>query len=86
MKNGSEEEVILNMYRTPSYYENYTTEYGDTFDIIAFKFYYDEMLASEIMRANPDYCDVLVFDEVVPLRIPIFEEADIPDTLPPWRQ
>ena len=55
MKNGSEEEVILNMYRTPSYYENYTTEYGDTFDIIAFKFYYDEMLASEIMRANPDY-------------------------------
>ena len=64
----------------------YDTEYGDTFDSIAFQFYTDEQLSSEIIRANPDYADVLVFDDVVTLKIPVFEAASLPDTLPPWRR
>ena len=35
----------------------YDTEYGDTFDSIAFQFYTDEQLSSEIIRANPDYAE-----------------------------
>ena len=55
--------------KTITEYLEYDTEYGDTFDSIAFQFYTDEQLSSEIIRANPDYADVLVFDDVVTLKI-----------------
>lgn len=72
--------------KTITEYLEYDTEYGDTFDSIAFQFYTDEQLSSEIIRANPDYADVLVFDDVVTLKIPVFDTASLPDTLPPWRR
>ena len=63
------------------------TEYGDTFDSMAFQFYTDEQLSSEIIKANPDYADVLIFEEEsVTLKIPIFDAVTMPDTLPPWRR
>lgn len=65
---------------------NYTTSKGDTFDILAFVFYDDPLLASVIIQANPDYSDVLIFEDNVELYIPEIDTTEIPETLPPWRQ
>lgn len=67
-------------------YTEYDTKHGDTFDSIAFRFYTDEMMSSEIIKANPMYADVLVFEESVKLKIPEFDAVSLPDTLPPWRR
>lgn len=67
-------------------YTEYVTGYGDTFDSIAFRFYYGEELSSEIIKANPDYADVLIFEDAVTLKIPVFEQVTVPETLPPWRR
>lgn len=64
----------------------YTTSKGDTFDILAFVFYDDPLLASVIIQANPDYADVLIFEDNVELYIPEIDTTEIPETLPPWRQ
>ena len=64
----------------------YITSAGDTFDIIAFVYYDDPLLASVIINANPDYADVLIFEESVELLIPDIDTTEIPETLPPWRQ
>ena len=49
------------MRRVTSYYE-YTTQDGDTFDLLALDMYNDERLAHYIIEYNPDYCDVIVFE------------------------
>ncbi len=59
---------------------------GDTFDDLALVYYNDEKLASTIIQANPDYCDVLIFDEGIVLFIPDAPEAALPTSLPPWRR
>ena len=64
----------------------YTTVSGDTFDGLALTFYGDEKLASEIMLANIDYCDVLIFDAGVILNVPDVSTVTLPETLPPWRR
>ena len=80
--------MTLFMYNTRvvTEYKEYDTEYGDTFDSMAFQFYTDEQLSSEIIKANPDYADVLIFLDTVTLKIPIFDQTTLPDTLPPWRR
>lgn len=59
---------------------------GDTFDGLALMYYNDEKLASEIIRANLDYCDVLIFEAGVVLSIPETTAVVMPETLPPWRR
>lgn len=66
-------------------YEEYLTEQGDTFDLIAWKLYDEEMLASEIIQANLNYVDVLIFDAGVSLMVPIVEELNLQEAVPPWR-
>lgn len=70
---------------TVSRYIDYTTRLGDTFDELALQVYNNEKMASEIIAANPDYADVIIFDEEVTLRIPVFDETVTPETLAPWR-
>ena len=65
---------------------NYVTVEGDTFDMLALKFYSNEKLASVIIQANPDYCDTLIFEAGIPLVIPDVIEATLPGSLPPWRR
>lgn len=48
--------------------------------------YGEETLAHYIIEFNPDYADVLIFEANVNLRLPIVEDAETPDTLPPWRR
>ena len=67
-------------------YNTIITVEGDSFDALALEYYDDEMQASLIMAANPDYCDVLIFEAGVTLRIPIVENVELPETLPPWRR
>ena len=59
---------------------------GDTFDALALEMYGEETLAHYIIEFNPDYADVLIFDANVALRLPIIENVETPDTLPPWRR
>lgn len=70
---------------TVSRYIDYTTRLGDTFDELALQVYNNEKMASEIITANPDYADVIIFDEEVTLRIPVLDETATPETLAPWR-
>ena len=67
-------------------YKEYTTREGDTFDALALEMYGEETLAHYIIEFNPDYADVLIFDANVTLLLPIVEEVETPDTLPPWRR
>ena len=73
------------MHRVTAYKE-YTTREGDTFDALALEMYGEETLAHYIIEFNPDYADVLIFDANVALRLPIVEDVEVPDTLPPWRR
>ena len=64
----------------------YTAQGGDTFDSIALAAYNEERMASTIITANPDLCDVLIFEGGELVRSPIVETVTTPDTLPPWRR
>ena len=72
------------MRRVTSYYE-YTTQDCDTFDLLALDMYNDERLAHYIIEYNPDYADVIVFEGGVQLKLPVVEEAETSETVPPWR-
>ena len=72
------------MRRVTSYYE-YTTQDGDTCDLLALDMYNDERLAHYIIEYNPDYADVIVFEGGVQLKLPVVEEAETSETVPPWR-
>ena len=67
-------------------YKEYTTREGDTFDALALEMYGEETLAHYIIEYNPDYADVLIFEANVRLLLPIVENVETPDTLPPWRR
>lgn len=64
----------------------YTTVEGDSFDLLALRFYRDNRLASVIMQENPDHMDTLVFEAGVKLSIPDLNTDVKPVTLPPWRR
>jgi len=67
-------------------YIDYITRAGDTFDMLALTMYNEEKLAHYIIEFNPDYSDVVVFGANVPLRLPIVDNVELPETLPPWRR
>lgn len=71
---------------TVSKYIDYTTRSGDSFDELALQMYNNEKMASYIIKENPDFADVLIFEEEVELKIPIFDEVKTPETLAPWRR
>ena len=59
---------------------------GDSFDQLALQLYNDEKMAHLIIEANPDYADVVIFEECVPIVLPIFDDTALPETLAPWRR
>ena len=64
----------------------YQTRAGDTFDALALQVYNDEKMAHHIIEQNPDYADVIIFEESVTLKIPIFDKTETSETLAPWRR
>lgn len=67
-------------------YNTIKTVEGDTFDGLALEYYNDEKQATLIISQNLDHCDTLIFEAGVELRIPIVEDVELPETLPPWRR
>jgi len=66
-------------------YFEYTTQTGDTFDILALDAYNDEAKAHLIIQTNPQYANVLIFQAGVTLKIPVIE-LEAASTLPPWKR
>ena len=62
----------------------YVTSQGDTFDGLAMDFYDNECLSSEIIKENPHYADVLIFDAGITLYIPVIEDITDNSDKPPW--
>lgn len=59
---------------------------GESFDALALAAYNEETMATYIIKANPDLCDVVEFSGGELVRIPILESIETPETLPPWRR
>ena len=66
-------------------FNTYTTISGDTWDIIAYKVYHDEMYMDVLIKANLEYKDIYIFPAGVTLVIPEID-LEVSDTLPPWKQ
>lgn len=64
----------------------YTTISGDTWDLIAFKVYGNELNAKELIEANPDYINVVVFSAGIVLKVPEISISEDSSLLPPWKQ
>lgn len=64
--------------------ETYTTIQGDTWDSISYKMYGNERRMGDLMVANWQYLDTLVFSAGVVLTVPPYEENK-PDNQPFWR-
>lgn len=63
----------------------YQTILGDTWDVIALKTLGNEKYMSDIINANIEYADIMVFSAGTVLRIPTV--ASVPDiSLPPWKR
>ena len=67
-------------------YFKYICLAGDTFDMIALAAYNEETMSSEIIQANPNYSDTLIFDGGEVLRLPVLTTVKTPDSVPPWRR
>lgn len=67
--------------------ENYLTEQGDKWDMIAWKQMGDTRYIKQLMAANPQYLEYYVFPAGIELIIPdINLEQTALSSLPPWRQ
>lgn len=67
-------------------YINYIANEGDTYDSISLSAYNDEKMAWNILQANPYLMDIVIFEGGERLIIPVLENAETPDSLPPWRR
>lgn len=64
--------------------ETYTTIQGDTWDSISYKLYGTERRMGDLIVANWDYLDILVFPAGVVLTVPPAEETAL-NNQPFWR-
>lgn len=64
----------------------YTTKSGDTFDIIAKEKLGKEKYTKELMQANKDYIEFIIFPAGIELELPeINVESSSGEQTPPWR-
>ena len=61
----------------------YTTVSGDTWDIVAYKAYGNEMYMDILIKANIEYKDTYIFPAV--LTLPEIG-LTVSESLPPWKQ
>jgi phage tail protein X len=62
----------------------YTSIGGDYFDWISYKLYGTEKYADVLMRVNPLYADVVLFDAGIVLNIPVIEAKGSNVSNVPW--
>lgn len=65
--------------------DTYTTISGDTWDIVAYKVYGNEMYMDILIKANLEYKDIYIFPAGVVLVIPEID-LEVSESLPPWKQ
>ena len=63
----------------------YTTVSGDTWDIVAYKAYGNEMYMDTLIKANIEYKDTYIFPAGVVLTLPEIE-LTVSESLQPWKQ
>ncbi|RNB72179.1 tail protein X [Brevibacillus panacihumi] len=64
----------------------YTTIQGDMWDLIAYKMLGSEYYMTDLIDANPDHRDTVIFPANVELIIPDVDTVQTPNTLPPWKR
>ena len=64
---------------------NYRTSQGDTWDIISYRLYKTEKKVAELIEANPQYREVVIFAANVVLNAPVITVVNTAPA-PPWRQ
>ena len=65
----------------------YTTQQGDTWDIIAKRHYGSELRINELIEANPDYRKTVIFPAGITLQTPeVAENINTESSLPPWKR
>lgn len=66
----------------------YTTQQGDTWDVIAKRFYGDEHYFDVLIRANIAHRKIVIFPYGIKLLIPEIDTASTAyeENLPPWKQ
>ena len=67
-------------------HKRYTCKAGESFDLLAGQAYGQETMSGVIVSANPDLCDVVLFEGGEAIDLPLVEAVESPDTLPPWRR
>lgn len=68
------------------YPKKYVASYGETWESISMDFYSTPYKIAELISCNPEYSDVLIFEENTELNIPILEVNTGSDTLAPWKR
>lgn len=63
----------------------YITISGDTWDIVAYKAYGNEMYMDTLIKANMEHKDTYIFPAGVELTLPEID-LEVSETLPPWKQ
>lgn len=63
----------------------YKTVSGDTWDLIAYKILGSEVYMEELLNANQEYKDFIVFPANINLTVPKITVPTV-STLPPWRR
>ena len=61
------------------------TKQGETWDLISIAAYGTPHKVAELIAANPEHSDTLIFEEGIILNIPQLAEETI-DSLPPWKR
>ena len=63
----------------------YTTNSGDTWDIIAYKVWGDEMYMDILMKENLEYKDIFIFPSGIVLKLPEIT-LKVSTSLPLWKR
>jgi phage tail protein X len=64
--------------------DTYITMQGDAWDAVAYRLWGEERLFMELMNANTEHLDVVLFPAGVALRVPTVPDRRITTELPPW--
>jgi nucleoid-associated protein YgaU len=67
---------------------SYTTQQGDTWDIISKRLYGDEHYFDVLIKANIDYRKIVVFPYGIVLNVPDIDTAstEYDANMPPWKR
>lgn len=66
--------------------KTYVTHQDDAWDAIAFRLWGQERHLLELVKANPEHLDVVLFPAGVELVVPVVPVTQQQLQLPPWRK